>query len=111
MRQDEEGDGGGERERRGEGDKLRGTDGKVTSLIGARCRPGNCVRASLCPRVRNTDILMALRTRGGSGGGGGEGTTTHRRKREQYSPGPDGDGGAGDQFENLELCTRIKITV
>lgn len=32
----------------GERGKLRGADGKVTSLIGARCRLGNCVRASLC---------------------------------------------------------------
>lgn len=38
----------GEEGGEGERGKLRGADGKVMSLIGARCRLGNCVRASLC---------------------------------------------------------------
>lgn len=63
---------GGKEDRGGRG-KLRGADGKVTSLIGARCRPGNCVRASLCSRVRNTDILMALQ---------GKRDTRHQKERD-----------------------------
>jgi len=53
--------------------KLRGADGKVTSLIGARCRPGNCVRTSLCSRVRNTRTSWWLRETAGN---------TRKRKEE-----------------------------